>query len=177
MITFLPTVQTGINKWLISWTSDQTINAANPYRICADGVLVSTQLAASYELSLPAGGAVPVIEVLDNAALPISAAFPGYLILGWNLDSDAAQYRIEEFVAAVWTARATIAAVAKSPWQQYSTNLLTDETTANWRVIPIDAAGNDGISVQFTALMVRYPDVPAPTYTYNGSGTKTVTLT
>lgn len=176
MVTFLPTVQTGLNKWLISWTSDQVISSANPYRVCLDGVLVSTQLAASFELSVPAGGVVPIVEVLDVAALPISPAFPGYLILGWNLDSDAAQYRVEENVASVWTSRGTFPADPTSPWQSYSTALLADETTANWRVVPIDAAGNDGTLVTFTALMVRYPDVPAPTYAYNGSGPKTVTL-
>lgn len=173
MVTFQSPQQLGTTTWLIPWTSDQ---GSPTYRVFLDGVQVSTQLEASYILKLDTNVPVPIIEVLDTSTAVPSPAFPSYLIFGWNLDLNAAQYLIEQWTGSAYVTIGTINADTTKAWQVYATGILADETTAQWRITPIDAYGNNGTPVVFTDLMVRNPDVPAPTFTYNGAGPKTVTL-
>jgi hypothetical protein len=169
-LTMNPPVQVSDDLWLLSWTS--TWN--HPFRVYRDGLLVSEQDARQY-LAHIAPGESPIFEVLDNPALHPSPAYPPYLFLGWKADSDAVQYRVEENVASVWTLRALVTAQAGEDWLTHATGVLVDETQAEWRVIPVDAAGNQGTAKTFTVLMVRYPDPPSVTFTYN-AGTGAVTL-
>jgi len=53
---------------------------------------------------------------------------------------------------------------------------LADDTTHYWRVIALDTAGNAGLEHNFTALIVRHPDVPSVSYAYSAVTGK-VTLT
>jgi hypothetical protein len=172
----LLTTGSGYSTYRLSWTSNQTINNGNPYRIYIDGVLVSTQVGATYDIRI-GSNQNPMIEVLDTTTAIPSPAFPGYLELGWVLDANAAQYRIDQMNNnGQWVTQATMNADSTSAWQEYTTPVLTDQATAQWRIVPIDAAGNAGTPVAFMALMVRYPDVPTPLWTYNGSIAGTLTL-
>lgn len=179
MVTFnqpILLLSTGQNStYRLSWTSDQTISNANPYRVYQDGELISTQTSGTLDVRVPIG-ANPVFEVLDTTTAVAQSGFPAFLELGWVYDSDAVKYKIEQALNGVWSTIATIAADSTQAWQVYSTAALSDETTATWRVTPIDAAGNLGQAVNFIALMVRYPDVPTPNFVYNGSGAGTLTL-
>lgn len=163
------------STYRLSWMSDQAISNANPFRIYVDGQLISTQTGNSIDIRVPTGSS-PTVEVLDTTTAVPQPAFPSYLELGWAFDPDAVQYQISAVVNGAWAVQATIAADSSNAWQVYATATLADETTAQWQVTPIDAAGNLGTPLQFLALMVRYPDVPVPTFTYNGSGAGTVTL-
>lgn len=119
------------------------------------------------------GAGVPVVEVLDDPAAVPQSAFPSRLVLGWAADSDAAQYRVQEFSGGAWVTRATLE--NSDAWMQYTTSVLADCTAAQWRVVPVDAAGNVGTATEFSALMVRFPDPPAQNLSYDAqSGTVTV---
>lgn len=152
--------------YLVSFSS--TLPAPVFY-IFVDGVLSSTQAGGSYVA--PAGA---VVEVLDDPATAAQPAFPAVLVLGWVDDADAAAYRIEQKIGGLWTAVVTRHNTGE-PWQSYATGPLEDGSTQEWRIIPLDAAGNDGSGASFVSLMVRYPDVPDVAYSYdNGTGTVTV---
>jgi hypothetical protein len=118
----------------------------------------------------------PVVEVLDVSTDVAEEGFPDHLVLGWTVASDAAYYRIEQYVGAAWVAVATVAA-STDPWQSYATVALADETSHQFRVIPIDAAGNDGTATAFTKLLVRYPEIPDVDFAYDGAVAGTVTIT
>jgi ribulose bisphosphate carboxylase small subunit len=158
---------TGIYR--ASWTSDQT---SPTYRIYIDGVLQARQQDAFWEIRPN-----QILEVLDTDDAVPSPAFPAYLVLDWRVQDDADQYRIEQWDGEAWGAVATLAADHSRGAMAYYTSVLEDCTTHTWRVVPIDAAGNDGTAVQFVALLVRHPDVPSVSWAYNGSVTGTVTIT
>jgi hypothetical protein len=58
----------------------------------------------------------------------------------------------------------------------WRSRVLEDGATHRFRVVPVGQNGNDGTEQLFTLLMVRIPDPPAVTYTYNGAGAPTVTI-
>jgi hypothetical protein len=170
-VTFSAPVVAGDGLWLVSWTSTET---APTYRVYLDGVLVSTQTAAQFLVSAQAN-AMPVLEVLDHTADAPSEAHPATLTLGWLTNSDVADYRVEQKVSGSWTEIVTLAR-EDGPWQQYTTPVLADDTTHEWRIVPIDAAGNEGTEHNFTALLVRHPDVPSVSYAYSAvTGLVTIT--
>lgn len=169
-VTINSVTDLGGGRWLLAFSS-----SAPPatFYLYADGVLLSTQTAGEYVLTV-LDGVVPTIEILDDAATDPQPAFPSYLTLGWITDADAARYRIEEYTGGQWVEVATVAHNGQA-WQSYATQALADETTHQWRVVPIDAAGNDGTAVAFVVLLVRYPDVPSVSYSYSAvTGTVTV---
>jgi hypothetical protein len=163
-VTFAQPQKISDTQWLVSWTS--TLSPCT-YYVYLDGVLASAQTAETFTVNVAPGQPAPMLEVLDAAGDP-SPAFPNYLALGWLRDADAYAYQIEEYVASVWTLRETILATVL-PWQTYFTAALADCVTAQWRVKPVDAAGNIGTAVEFTALIVRYPDVPAVDFSYSAA--------
>lgn len=173
-ITLNEPVQVGAGLWLLTWTSD----VGAPYRVYRDGVIVSTQESAEYYASVDDGD-VPVIEVLDADTESPSDAHPPKILLGWQRDADAVWYLVEEYSGGEWTERARIVPASLpgvSPaWLAYSTGTVADVTSHQWRVTPYDAAGNAGTALSFTTLMVRYPDPPAVTFSYD-SGTAKVTI-
>lgn len=170
MVTFAEPVQTGLYTWLLAWTSDQV---SPTFRVYRDGVLLSEQTAAEYELSVT-GGEVPVIEVLDDASANPQSSFPNGLTLGWRTDPESATYRVDRWTGADWLEVDTLAA-SDGGWQSYSTGVLADGATHLWRVVPIDSAGNSGTPLEFSALMVRHPDPPDVDYAYESVG-RTVTV-
>lgn len=138
-------------------------DAATPVTLYVyrDGVKIETRSTAtgSAELLLSvAAGTSPFFEVTDQDCRP-SPAHPGRFDVHWRSVTGAVSYTVEEYVASVWTERATIADngiggfVWKSRW-------LEDATSHQFRVTAIDAGGNAATATTFTALMVRRPDPP-----------------
>jgi len=175
MVTFDQPIQLSQDTFFLSWTSDQAISLSNPYRVYEDGILVSTQIGNSYTVRAY-NGACPVIEVLDQVDAVPAPAFPPNLVFGWQGDSDAYSYKVEVDQGAGFVEVETFLNDPAASWMSYSTGTLADETTHTWRITPIDAAGNEGTSVTFVTLLVRYPTPPDVNFTYNGSGAGTVTI-
>jgi hypothetical protein len=168
VVTFNPPVLIGTNMYRVTWSSDQV---APVYTIRVAGEIVSVQSVA--EWTMPGGA---VLDVQDVAGGTPADAHPPYLDLYWLPVSDAVKYRIEEDTgSSTWVARKTIAADPSRSFYVHRTGTLADETTHAWRVVPIDAAGNDGTPATFSALMVRNPDVPDQEFAYD-AGTGVVTV-
>lgn len=108
-----------------------------------------------------------VLDTIDADFDPVAGApdsFPARRTVWWlrSLEADIDHYRVEEKEGAgEWTA---IAVVHHDPlhWS-YSilTGRLADLTDYQWRVVPVDAAGNDGTAEAIDAeRIVRIPDAP-----------------
>ena len=158
--------------WEFSGTSSATPPV--PFRIYANGEKVadysSANQAWSKVLHVPSGEGM-LVEVLDNASAVPSPAFPGRVVINWVAVENATNYRVEEYVSAAWTEVITYAANGRSTFSHKS-RWLEDQTTHQFRVIPISGAGNEGTALTFSFAMVRHPDSPQVTYTYNALNDK-----
>jgi len=153
----------------LSWSSSLS---SPTYYLWLNGELLATTAAESYDLTIN-DGEEPVFDVFDSSSNDPDYVSSGRTALCWWPVSGAGAYRVEEYVASVWTARETITDNGEGFFSWLS-RVLEDLTTHEFRVVAIDAAGNDGSNTTFSVLMVRHPDVPSATYTYD-SGTNKVT--
>lgn len=127
-------------------------------------------------------GRVDVLDTNDVAFDPIANAPPGFpawrtLTFVRSLAANVARYRIEQQRASgAWTAVGYVQADPTRWSYEFDMDRLDDLISYGWRVIPIDAAGNDGTALTLAAeLIVRTPDAPrfVPSF---GSATTKVTF-
>jgi len=106
------------------------------------------------------------------------AGYPSRRTLVWtaSADSDTDHYRVEQNKdAAGWEELGTVADDGR--WEfRYVTGRLTDLSSYQFRIVPVDAAGNDGSATTFDAeTIVRRPDAVDFDVTFNSPAT-TVTF-
>lgn len=151
-----------------------TSNAATPvsFRAYREGRLLaawtSPDGAGVLDVVVPEGES-PFLEVLDNADAIPAIAFPGRFTLVWDRteSSDRYSYAIEQYSDGAWTTLDTILDDGRlAYWWQ--TGWLADCTVHNFRIVPIDTAGNRGSEINYAVEMVRHPDVPNVTITPSG---------
>lgn len=149
-----------------------------PFRVYSGGALIASwsapTTAGEILLTIPPGDA-PFVEVLDVACANPKVAYPGRITLQWTAVSGAARYRIDEYVASVWTERSTLADNGEGSFSWVS-RWLEDVTTHQFRIVPISSAANEGTPITQTVLMVRHPNPPDVEYTYDGAVDQTVTI-
>lgn len=166
----------GPRAYEITYESDLTSTDAPVFYIYVDGAFVARTRATTHILHIPRGEA-PTIEIADSP-VTTPASVPGKAELAWYAVTGAVAYRVEEYVDSAWVARATIRDTnAVRGHYQWRSRFLEDATEHQFRIIPIDAGGNEGTARTHTILMVRRPDPPVVTVAYNGSATPTVTIT
>lgn len=168
MITYGTPRQIDPVTWLLPVTTDATLPAT--LRIYRDGVLyqVLTTQTGREELVLPvAAGTSPYVEVLDTACRRKPAS-PGRFTVHWLGVAGATRYRVEELVGGEWLERQTITDDGSGAFR-WITRWLEDVTEHQFRVIAIDAAGNEATATTLAATMVRRPDIPAVAVTLTDS--------
>lgn len=170
MVAPIEITSLGNGLYELTWSSTLTTPTFYVYR---DGNLVLTTPATSLIVFVPAGDS-PVYEVLDDPAGVPTEAYPGYMILAWYASAGAASYRIDQFVGAAWNTLINIDDAGQGTFQ-YRTGTLPDGQTSQFRVVPIGLNGNAGTPAVFASLIVRHPDPPNVTMTFNTVGT-TVTI-
>ena len=157
----------------ISWTST---NPDARFFVFVDGIQrLSNSLITFIDISVQVGQNV-FVQVFDSENDIARAGFPNRFTLGWFRVPATAQYRVEEFVSAVWIVRARINDLGEG-FFQFISGPLADDTVHQFRVIPVGTNGNDGTALTFSTRMIRIPDPPSVVHTYNGSGTPTFTVT
>lgn len=143
-------------------------------RLVREGVVAQTfetiDGTAEFLISVPPGDH-PFLEILDDDRAAPSPAFPGRLTLHWLAVAGVSSYRIEEYVSSVWTTRDTVTANGQRSFTWLS-RWLEDGQTHQFRITPIDAAGNAGTALTLSAKMVRHPDAPAVAYSHTTATTK-----
>lgn len=168
------TVQTpyriDVKTWRVEWSSDLS---APTFYVWQDGVLIATTDAGFLDFLVESDEAL-VVEVLDDANEQPQTAFPGRFTFQWEAVSGTKAYRVEEYLSGVWTARHTLQHVPGQTLYSWRSRHLEDDTTHQFRVIPIGDDGNEGTALAVSRLMVRNPDPPTQSFSFN-SGTGGVT--
>lgn len=127
-------------------------------------------------------GRLEVQDTTDEDYDPITnapAGYPARRTIWWvrSADSDVERYLVEQQKdGGAWSTIGTVPHVDGQWSYQFLSPRLTDLSSYAWRVTPYDAALNAGTAVTLdTVKVVRTPDAPAFTATFN-AGPTTVTL-
>ncbi len=169
-VTISNVQQVGRYTWRVTWSSQDSPT----YYVYRDGRLVATTPQTTMSFVLQPGDRLS-LEVFDVSSDRPAGAFPDRLTLGWYQVTGAAYYRIDEYYGAEWVERVRV--TADQWYHTWTSRVLEDLTTHQFRIVPVDAAGNEGSATTRSALMVRHPDPPTASYAYdNGTGKVTVTV-
>ena len=149
-----------------------------------DGVFQATTTVGEFWISLEPGvqARLEVIDSTDPDFDPLAncpAAYPATRSLWWirSLAADLDRYRVEQQQdGGDWT---TVATVLKkdNQWHYHiESGRLVDLATYAFRIVPIDAAGNDGTAQSLSSRrIVRTPAAPDFSLTFN-EGPTTITI-
>lgn len=165
LITTDNPIEISPSVWRFTWVGTA------PFYVWHRGRLIATTTETTIDV-VQIDGTVPIVEIADDSAdVPLQAIHPGWLVLTWRtpvlaLVEKIALYRIDQYVSGAWEAVAGVTPNATT-YQRYRTDYLADDTTHQFRVVPVMADGTEFDAITFTALVVRYPDVPNVTYTYS----------
>jgi len=141
-----------------------------------DGAYAGMTTEPSRTFVLDSGGQATVdcLQTFDPLFDPTVFAMPGYpavrtLEFVRSIDPNVAEYRIEQQRASgAWTVLGRVADDSSRWTYSVVTPRLDDLTSYGWRVVPIDAAGNDGTTLTLAQeLIVRTPDAPRFTVTFD----------
>lgn len=139
-----------------------------------DGSFVGRSLGTrrSFSLAVDEQAEIEVLDSIDpefDAVANAPEGFPARHTLRWvrSTDDDVALYRVEQKAGAgEWT---QIGTVTHTGWEHsFLTGRLDDLTDYEWRVWPVDKAGNVGTEIAVEARrVVRTPDAPDFTAAFN----------
>lgn len=146
------------------------------YHWYVDGSYIASTTDNSHYIFLQADeqAQIEVVDTMDPDFDPVANApigYPARKTIFWyrSMESDIDYYRVDQKEGAGdWTEIGRVPH-DDSPWH-YSllTPRLTDLTAYQWRVMPVDQAGNDGTATTYDAeTVVRTPDAPDFTQTYD----------
>jgi len=154
------------------------------YHWYIDGAWVGSGRSPTRTFHLPADDQVVLVcqDTNDADYDPVAeapAGWPARRTLYWlrSVDPAIAAYRIEQNRAGAGWVTLGIVRQDGTRWEhQLLTPRLDDLIVYQWRVVPMDAAGNDGTALTIgTETVVRTPDAPAFAATFDEETTQ-VTL-
>jgi len=168
-VTITREARIGPASWLLEWSSTESDPT---YYIYLDGQLQATTTREWWQFDLLENEQVQ-IEILDSAATP-QTAYPSRATIAWLPVDDAERYKVDQYSGGAWsTVRTTYDDIASG--YTHTTTPLADDTTHQFRVVPVGENEIDGNEINVNIHMVRRPDKPDVAYTYN-DGTATVTI-
>lgn len=164
--------QVSQDTFKISWTTTET----DPlFYIYKNGKLYRKTYDTEIIVTLD-GDESPVYEVFDNATSRPSDFFPDRVKLNWWCTESGVDYfEVAEFVSGAWVVREKIYTNG-GVYYDYLSRVLEDCQVHTFRITPYGTNGNAGTEILRSVLMVRYPDVPDASFTYD-SGTGKITVT
>lgn len=148
-----------------------------------DGAFIVQTTETSQSFFIPPGDQVR-IEVVDSLDINFDAianapvGFPARRTVRWIRSdaSDVAHYRVEQRKGAgAW---GSIGTIEPQPSNRWAFGLLSprldDLAVYEWRVVPVDAAGNDGmiVTIADTETIARTPDSPDFTVSFDPATTR-----
>lgn len=154
-ITSLTITQLGQTDWRLTFASDDASPVFYAYR---DGQLIATTTATWLDVQIPAD-TYPVFDVVDDTDDAPADSYPGWLLLQWATVSGTHHYAVERLISGSWLEQARITHDGRG-YYQWRTAWLADITTHTYRIVAVDAAGNEADPLTLAALMVRHPDPP-----------------
>lgn len=175
MTTLSPPTKVTYGVWKYEWTGTA------PYRVYAydryDFILDDTEEESLF-LTSENNIEPPAIEVFDSTetdSTPQGEQYEARFIIQWRGYQYADYYTIEKETApSTWSAVQYYTEDGRGYYRFESTIESTDYVEPAYRVIMTDKAGATS-TTEFSYYMVRNPDPPELTYTYNaGTGLLTV---
>jgi hypothetical protein len=157
-------------------TVESDLAAAVYYHWYLDGAWVARTITPWEDFFLAdfALADVTVIDTNDAVFEPIQnqpVAGPARRTLWWirSLATDVRTYRVQQRASlGEWETIADVAALGNTWEYSCTTPRLDDLTTYEWRVVPIDAVGNEGTPLVIESeSVVRRPDPPDFTATFD----------
>jgi hypothetical protein len=150
-----------------------------PFDVWQDGIRVlSGTTLTTYTAQTTDGTSnpLPAVEITDvtDTALAESERFSPRVKFQWRGQSDASYYRIQQYLDSEWT---SIGMVKENGTGYYSweSTAQTDGSSAQFRVVPYDTRGYDGLPLTITHAVVCNPAPPAVSYSYSaGTGLLTI---
>jgi len=164
----------GPSTWNISWTSDLE---APLFHVYMNGILYLETYANNFNYTVELNES-PVFQVFDNTTDRPLDAFPDRFTINWLYPGDPSEvdyFLVHEYDDGDWVDREKVLYDGKI-YYSYISRVLEDQTVFTFKITPIGINGNEGTPSYYSALMVRYPDPPAPGYSYS-SGTTKITIT
>ena len=173
----MPIIPTATRAGSYSVRYDWTGTA--PFDVWLDGVKVldGTELLTYTAQNIDAStNPLPAVEITDatDTETAQSEQYSPRVRMQWRGQSDADYYVVEQNIDAAWTALAMVRENG-SGYYNFESTAQTDDTTAEFRVIPYDSRGYDGLPLYITHSVICNPAPPAVSYTYSaGTGDLTV---
>jgi len=164
-VTLEKTEWVGPSRRRVRWSSSESDPT---FQVFVNGVLY-----AETKVNHITVGPADVVEVRDDSAAG-QVADEGTAVLGWAQVSNAASYRVEQYVGGQWVRRATIPA-SPGKQQQWRTPVLEEGSAHQFRVTPIGTNGNAGTPATTPVTVVKHPAAPVVSYSFNDT-TKKVTV-
>lgn len=132
--------------------------AGGPYRIYRNGILIDETSGTSIHVHSGSRESVLIEVIADPDGIPIEVN-PSRIDLRWAATAATKLYRIEKFVDAAWV---TVGSRAEDGSSAYSfrSESLADDTTHEFRVVPVGDNGNDGTPATLDKKVIRHPDAP-----------------
>lgn len=152
--------------FILKWVDD--VEEPTEYSVYREGKLIDLITCngiGSVYLTIGVGES-PFVEVFRTGERLPRKAYPGHLDLNWMAVGGAEAYRIQKLNGIIWTTVADINETGLGAFI-YLTDWLSDGDVHQFRMLPIDAANNVGTALEHDVLMVRHPDVPNVSYSYD----------
>lgn len=169
-VTLVSSQQVDANVWRLEWSSDLE---SPTFYLYASGTLIAiTTATVHYAVVQP--GTYLLFEVFDDESETPAEQWPDGAVLSWASLPNVAHYRIDQYVDEEWV---EVGRVYPNPRGdcRYQSAPLADSTEHRFRCVAVAPNGRESAAREWTILMVRRPDVPALSYTYDDE-TTTVTI-
>jgi len=150
------------NSWLISWDDE---GAGTIYYVYVNGYRAAITQATEYVLPLEYGGQA-VVSVFTADMGETFEVFPPYFTLEWACSTGTDYYKVEQYVDSAWVEIARFYDDGRSNFK-YQTEKLADCVVHKLRVTAVGTNGNSSTLNEYSALMVRHPDIPDVKYSFN----------
>lgn len=174
-VHFTQSYPIGEEGWHYEWISTESEPTYYEY---VDGVLMNVSTSTTRDLWL-APGEVVQFEVLDSPSVMPQPAYPSRAWLSWYADTlePAASYRIEELIDAEWVTAGTVFPGVGQTYFTWLSRVLEDDNVHHFRIVPVAFNKEEGLPLRLVVPMVRRPDPPAWSGTYDdNTGNLTVTV-
>lgn len=155
-------------SWLFSWEA-----GTPPYQIWLNGVLIASPTTNSYVFALPGYETLPPdLEILNAGDFSDSENYPPFVLLQWRGVQGCAGYVVQQATGLSANPWANVGwrREDRSGYYQWQSQALPDDAIAEFRVLPVDLAGNQGTEIDFTLTVVRTPPHPSVALSINSSG-------
>ena len=159
-IAFDTITQVNTEKWQFDWSESDTWN------VYLDGILLSTTTDNTYTIEQTGASAIsPALEVMSSSSVADNVKYPPRIVLQWQKSDNTQTYNVQEYVSSAWKTRQRIRNKG-SRYFSFQTFAMTDVTSNQWRVIPVNKFAVEGTPLLLTTFLVRNPAPPQAAITY-----------